>query len=63
MNTKQKKTMKKNAVNYLKVAVRLPLAVLGGLLKITAVVFQVLSFLVHGDTEAAQSCTDTLKRI
>ena len=47
--------MKKNVVNYLKVAVRL--------LKITAVVFQVLSFLVHGDTEAAQSCTDTLKRI
>lgn len=55
--------MKKDVVNYLKVAVRLPLAVIGGLLKITAVVFQVLSFLVHGDTEAAQSCSDTLKRI
>ncbi|NPE13994.1 MULTISPECIES: hypothetical protein [Bacteroidales] len=55
--------MKKNVLNYLKVAVRLPLAVLGGLLKITAVVFQVLSFLVHGDTEGAKTCTDTLKRI
>lgn len=55
--------MKKNVLNYLKVAVRLPLAVLGGLLKITAVVFQVLSFLVNGDTEGAKTCTDTLKRI
>lgn len=55
--------MKKNVVNYLKVAVCLPLAVIGGLLKITAVVFQVLAFLVHGDTEAAESCTNTLKRI
>lgn len=55
--------MKKNVLNYLKVAVCLPLAVLGGLLKITAVVFQVLSFLVNGDTEGAKTCTDTLKRI
>ena len=55
--------MKKNVLNYLKVAACLPLAVIGAILKVIAVVFQVLSFLVHGDPEGAKMSADSLKRV
>lgn len=53
--------MKKNVLNYLKVAAYLPLAFIGGVLLLVGVVFNVLASLLLGNTSDAKDYMNTIK--